>query len=164
MPKSFDGTLTDDDVRGMAIDGSHVQDRVISEYQYDEWLRAHDERIRNPSHLNDESLSLLGDVRRDMMVWSASEAHQLIRFDEGDSFGSDAYVRGLSEFTTALIQRIDRSGSDDLTPFLDRMISYVSREMMRSSFYESIEKMTAYRLGINMGYTIFETEYRSMVI
>lgn len=164
MSKSFDGTLTDDDVRGMAIDGSHVQDRVISEYQYDEWLRAHDERVKNPPRLNDESLSALREIRRDMMVWSASEAQQLIRFDEGDSFGSDAYVRGLSEFTTALIQRVDRSGSDDLVPFLDRTISYVSREMMRSSFYENIEKRTAYRLGVNMGYTIFETEYRSMTM
>lgn len=121
--RRFEGDLTDDSIRGMALDGSYLQDRIISEIQYDAWLEDHDDGIRRDLFrklmLDDSSRAKLCEAARNMMDIVSLDLTELMG-SEDDSY-SDGVKRALEiifdadeEDGSSLSSMVIRSISDDV--------------------------------------------------
>lgn len=161
----FSGRLTDDIVRGMALDGSHAQNRVISENQYDEWLFDHD---------SDNDLLIF--KCHDMNIFTPEIIEPMMNVidhasleisDEEDHDGADSnlgFVLGLKRFMRSLNDSIHE---EDLSDDVIRQMNEFHCIVLKDLFLEySGMKMNhrerysfAYSEGMSFGFSVMMNVY-----
>lgn len=161
----FSGHLTDDAVRGMALDGSHVQNRVISESQYDEWLFDHDSdnellifKCRDMSVFTPEIIEpMMNVIDHVSLEISDEEVH------DGDD-SNLGFVLGVKRFMRSLNDSIHEENlSDDVARQMNEFHCIVLKDLLLE--YSGI-KMShrerypfAYSEGLCFGFSVMMNVY-----